>query len=75
MLVFSGKKLRELREAKGWTQEQLSDYSGISRQQISFYELEAIVPGANKLGAIANAIQCPVDQMFEERETDDRESA
>ena len=37
-----GARLRRLRRAKGWTQEELSDHSGVKRSTIGLYESGAI---------------------------------
>ena len=60
-----GEKVKELREAKGWTQEQLAQKSGLSRVTISLIETgkpKEIMSGTIK--ALANALEVPVDALF-----------
>lgn len=60
-----GAKVRELREAKGWTQEQLAEKCGLTRVTISLIETgktKEIMSGTVK--AIASALEVPVDVLF-----------
>lgn len=60
-----GEKVKELREAKGWTQEQLAEKSGLSRVTISMIETgkpKEILSGTIK--ALAKALEVPVDVLF-----------
>lgn len=44
----AGKRLRALREARKWTQEQLGDALGVSKVAVSSWESESVLPsGAN----------------------------
>lgn len=56
MAIHWGSKLKQLREDRGWTQEDLSSRSGISRESIAQYELGYIKTCPNKsLNAFAHA--------------------
>lgn len=60
-----GYKLKEAREAKGVTQEELERLSGVSRQTIS--AIENNKAGDVKIGtlkALANALETTVDCIF-----------
>ena len=60
-----GIKLREAREAKGMTQEELAAKSGISRQTISAIENnDERETKVSTLLAIANAMEMTVDEIF-----------
>ena len=60
-----GYKLKAIREAKGITQEELEQKSGISRQTISAIENNKV--GDIKIGtlkALAQALETTVDTIF-----------
>ena len=60
-----GYKIKEIREAKGTTQEELSRSSGISRVTISGLENGTERATTTKtLKALANALGVPVEQIF-----------
>ena len=48
--------LRGLREAKGWSQKQLAEVSGISQQAIAHWELGDREPSASNLFALCRAL-------------------
>lgn len=50
-----GRRLRHLREAKGWTRAELAERSGIAESSISNYELGKTSPESAKLLPIAEA--------------------
>src|SRR4051812_10057612 len=59
-------RLKELREAKGWTQGQLSTYSGVERPLISKIETGLTKnPGADKLMKLAKALDVSVDSLID----------
>lgn len=60
-----GYRLKEIREEKGITQEELERVSGVSRQTISAIENDKA--GDIKIGtlkALANALDTTVDRIF-----------
>jgi len=58
-------RVRYLRERKGWTQQELSDRTGISRPNISNYERGApIGPGLQK--KLAQALGVGIGELFDE---------
>lgn len=60
-----GNKLREAREAKRLTQEELAKKSGISRQTIVYIETnENYNPTFNTLVKLADALETTVDMIF-----------
>ena len=60
-----GHKLRETREAKRLTQDELSKKSGISRQTIVAIETdETYNPTFNTLVKLADALETTVDKIF-----------
>lgn len=63
-----GAKLREFRRAKGLTQEQLAEKTGVTFQQIQLYEAGRTRMNSDKLQAIALAMSIPVAAFFGEVE-------
>lgn len=60
-----GFKLREVREAKGMSQEELEKASGISRQTISSIENgKSVSVMSGTLIALARALGTTVDEIF-----------
>ena len=60
-----GFKLREVREAKGMSQEELEKASGISRQTISSIENgKSTSVMSSTLIALARALETTVDEIF-----------
>lgn len=57
------KKLIELRRAKGWTQQELSDKTGIPRAMISRYEINTN-PGHENMKKITDAFDLPSNYFF-----------
>lgn len=56
--------VRERREARGWTQQQLADRLGISRQAISQIERGDFEPSARVLLRLANALEADCAELF-----------
>ena len=60
-----GYKLREIREEKGFTQEELEKASGVSRQTISAIENnDEYQAKTGTLMALAKAMDTTVDKLF-----------
>lgn len=57
--------IRKERQAKGWTQEQLSHESGIDRSYLSEVECGAKNIGITRLDAIAQALEVDIRVFFE----------
>jgi putative transcriptional regulator len=57
-------RVKELRNARGWTQEQLADAVGVSRQSINSIERERYVPSLPLALTFARVFSCPTDQIF-----------
>ena len=58
--------LRRLRQAKGYTQEQVADHLGVSAQSVSRWETGATFPDILLLPAIAEHYCVTVDDLFRE---------
>ena len=63
--IFSS-NLRRLRQAKGYTQEQVADHLGVSPQSVSRWECSATFPDILLLPAIAEHYCVTVDDLFRE---------
>lgn len=57
-------RVRELREAKGWTQQQLADAVGVSRQSINSIERDRYVPSLELALTFARVFGLPTDAIF-----------
>jgi len=58
------KRLREARLAKGYTQEQLAQISGIHLKAIAKYETEVIIPTAETLKKLSEALEVSSDYFL-----------
>jgi putative transcriptional regulator len=57
-------RVKEQRIARGWTQEQLAQAAGVSRQSINSIERERYVPSLELALTFARIFSCPTDQIF-----------
>jgi putative transcriptional regulator len=58
-------RVKELRCARGWTQEQLAQAAGVSRQSINSIERNRYVPSLELALLFARVFGCPTDQIFQ----------
>lgn len=61
-----GKNIQYLRKQKKVTQEQLAEIMSVSRQTISRWEADEIVPELNKLVALSDVFSCNLDALVKE---------
>lgn len=67
-----GDKLSKLRKQNNYTQEQLADILGVSRQAISKWESDASYPETEKLIQLSDMYHCSLDYLLkDEIESDD----
>lgn len=57
-------KVKELRQARSWTQEQLAEAAGVSRQSIISIERNRYVPSLELALIFARVFACPTDEIF-----------
>jgi putative transcriptional regulator len=57
-------RVKELRNARGWTQEQLAKAVGVSRQSINSIERDRYVPSLLLALTFAQVFGCSTDQIF-----------
>ena len=58
-------RVKELRTASGWTQEQLAHAVGVSRQSINSIERNRYVPSLELALTFAQIFHCSTDQIFQ----------
>lgn len=71
---FVTKKLRQFREDRDWTQQQLADYltlqtgTNVSREEINYWENGKRAMTADKALEISNVTKIPVMELVERRD-------
>lgn len=65
-----GDKLIELRKKKGYSQEELAEKLGVSRQSVSKWESNNTYPETDKIIQIANIFECSMDDLINDKVTD-----
>ena len=58
-------RVKDLRNARGWTQEQLAQAVGVSRQSINSIERNRYVPSLELALILARVFACPTDEIFQ----------
>jgi putative transcriptional regulator len=58
-------RVRELRLSKGWTQQELADAVGVSRQSINSIECDRYVPSLELALTFARVFARTTDSIFE----------
>lgn len=59
-----GEKLQKLRRARGWTQEQLAERLGVSRQSLSKWESDGALPDTANVIALADLFGVTTDYLL-----------
>ncbi|HEY8833170.1 MAG TPA: helix-turn-helix transcriptional regulator [Gemmatimonadaceae bacterium] len=57
-------RVKELRDKRGWTQQELADAVGVSRQSINSIERERYVPSLPLALTFARVFKCTTEQIF-----------
>jgi putative transcriptional regulator len=57
-------RVRALRTERSWTQEQLAERVGVSRQSINSIERNRYVPSLQLALKFARVFECPTDEIF-----------
>jgi putative transcriptional regulator len=57
-------RVRDLREQKGWTQQELAEATGVSRQSINSIENNRYVPSLELALTFARVFKRPTDEIF-----------
>ena len=58
-------RVKELRTARNWTQEQLAQAAGVSRQSINSIERSRYVPSLELALTFARVFECSTDRIFQ----------
>ncbi len=58
-------RIKELRALRGWTQEQLAQAVGVSRQSINSIERNRYVPSLELALIFAHLFACSTDEIFQ----------
>jgi putative transcriptional regulator len=58
-------RIKELRTQRGWTQEQLAQATGVSRQSINSIERNRYVPSLELALIFARIFACSTDEIFQ----------
>jgi len=64
-----GTRIIQLRNQKGFTQQQLSDRTGLAASYLSRIENRHLEPQPHTLSKIALALEVPISELFQERST------
>ena len=57
-------RVKELRGERGWTQQQLAEAVGVSRQSINSIERNRYVPSLPLALKFGEVFECPTDAIF-----------
>jgi putative transcriptional regulator len=57
-------RIKELRGERGWTQQELADAVGVSRQSINSIECNRYVPSQPLALEFARVFRCATDEIF-----------
>ena len=63
-------KIKELRESRNMTQEQLSCKLNVSRSTVAMWEIGAIFPRTDNLLKLCKVLGCTVDELLKGEEKD-----
>ena len=58
-------RVKELRLERGWTQQQLADAVGVSRQSINSIERDRYVPSLSLALSFSRVSDCSTDEIFQ----------
>lgn len=59
-----GNKIKQLRQEKGWSQDELAFHAGIDGRQISRYENNKVTPSVDVVIKLARAFDVSVDHLL-----------
>lgn len=59
-------KIKAQRQAKNLTQAQLGKTLGVGASTVAMWEMGEAMPRAGKLAALAEALDCTIDELFED---------
>lgn len=59
-----GARIRDLRKARGFNQDELAELASLNRVTVAKYESGKVEPGAMALSRIANALEVSADELL-----------
>lgn len=59
-----GDRIRELRESRNWTQDDLAEKAGLNRVTIAKYETEKVEPKSKTLSKLADVLEVTPDYLL-----------
>lgn len=59
-----GKRIKQIREEKGLTQQQLADLLNVGRTVVTMWESGENTPPTKHLAPLASALGCTVDELL-----------
>ena len=60
-----GRRIKELRQTRGWSQERLAEHAGLDRSYIAGIEVGARNPSLKALDKLATALSVSLSELFE----------
>lgn len=57
-------RVKQLRDARGWTQQELADAVGVSRQSINSIERDRYIPSLPLALTFARVFACSTEEIF-----------
>lgn len=63
-IMSLGNKVKQLRQEKGWSQDELAFHAGIDGRQISRYENDKVTPSVDVVIKLARAFNVSVDHLL-----------
>jgi putative transcriptional regulator len=64
MIPRVSNRVKDLRQRQGWTQQQLAEAVGVSRQSINSIECNRYMPSLPLALSFARVFACPTDEIF-----------
>lgn len=62
--MTTGEKILAMRKARGWSQEELAQWTGVSRQAVSRWESDSAMPDSEKLIALCECFGVSADYLL-----------
>ena len=60
-----GRRIRELRHTRGWSQERLAEHAGLDRSYVAGIEVGARNPSLKALDQLATALSVGLSELFD----------
>lgn len=60
-----GRRIRQLRQTRGWSQERLAEHAGLDRSYVAGIEVGARNPSLKALDQLATALSVKLSELFD----------